>query len=297
VEPPNALEGASLKTFPGALEVLSAVEAAGNNHIRKQFIPFNIEFKEIWGNSKREKMIKPEPRTYRNRLTAVGLTSFRVRVRQTDILVLAECNLETEAGSLVHAGRLQIENYIEHNPSFATNLVPWEVDSVAPALISAMISAAAAAGVGPMAAVAGALAEYVGRGLLHHSRQVIVENGGDIYIDAERSVTVAILAGDSPLSGRFGIRVPPEAMPIGVCTSSGRVGHSLSRGRAHAACVLSSSAALADAAATALGNLVSGGRDLERAAGSIAGIDGVSGGVIIAGERMAAWGDVELTAL
>jgi len=234
---------------------------------------------------------------YRERIRGGGLESFRMRVRQTDLLVRAERNLKAEAASLIQEGRLQIENYIARNPSFATTLTPWSPDPTATALIAEMISAGRRAGVGPMAAVAGALAEYVGKGLLCHSGQVIVENGGDIFIKTDRPVTAAILAGDSPLSGRLGIRITPGSTPLGVCCSSGRVGHSLSRGRADAACIVSRSTALADAAATALGNLVSGPRDLKRAAEMMSGLEGISGGVIIAGSQMAAWGEVDLVSL
>jgi uncharacterized protein len=237
------------------------------------------------------------PETYRARIRGGGLESFRIRVQQTDLFVRAERNLENEAAALVHEGRLQIENYIGRNPSFATTLVPWPADTTAPALIGEMISAAVLAGVGPMAAVAGAMAEYVGRRLLPHSGQVIVENGGDIYIKIDRPVTVSVLAGDSPLSGRVGIRIPYGSAPLGVCCSSGRVGHSMSRGRADAACILSRSTALADAAATALGNLVSGPRDLKRAAEAMSGVEGIAGGVIITGAQMAAWGEIDLVSL
>lgn len=242
-------------------------------------------------------MTEPEPRTYRDRLRSAGLVSFRACSRQTDLLVRAERRLETEANALLLEGRFLVESYIDQNPSFATTLVPWKADLLAPAIVAEMISASAAAGVGPMAAVAGALAEYVGSGLSLHSRRVIVENGGDIYIRTDRPVTVAVLAGDSPLSGRFGIKVFPEKSPLGVCSSSGRVGHSLSRGKAHAACVVSPSAPLADAAATALGNMISGPGDLERAANAMAEIAGVTGGMVIAGEKMAVWGDLQLVAI
>ncbi len=242
-------------------------------------------------------MTGPGPETYRAFASGGGLESFRVHVRQTDLLVSAEGHLEKEAIALVYQGRLQIENYIGSNPSFATTLVPWPSDPAAPGLVAEMISAAQRMDVGPMAAVAGALAEYVGRGLLCRSRQVIVENGGDVFIKAENPVTASLFAGDSPLSLRIGIRIPPGSTPIGVCCSSGRIGHSLSRGTADAACIISRSTALADAAATALGNLVTGPMDLKRAAEAMSGLEGLEGGVVIAGGRMAAWGDVELVDL
>lgn len=148
-----------------------------------------------------------------------------------------------------------------------------------------------------MAAVAGAIAEFVGRGLLELTDQVIVENGGDIFLKASREATVAVFAGKSPLSYRIGIRVHPERMPLGICTSSGTVGHSYSMGVADAGCVLSPSAAFADGAATALCNRIRGKRDLARVAEWAGSVRGIMGCLVVLGEHMTAWGDVELVAI
>ena len=113
-----------------------------------------------------------------------------------------------------------------------------------------MIRAGTVAGVGPMAAIAGAIAENVGRGLLEFADQVIVENGGDVFIKTRRPVTVGIYAGSSPLSMQIGMRLDSKKAPLAVCTSSGTLGHSLSLGRADAVCAVADSCALADAAAT-----------------------------------------------
>ena len=125
-------------------------------------------------------------------------------------------------------------------------------------LVKEMIRVSTLANVGPMAAVAGAMAEFVSKDLLKISKQVIVENGGDIYLATSRERTIGIYAGTSPLSMKLGITISPEDSPLGVCTSSGTVGPSLSFGKADAVCILSKSAALADAAATAVGNVVRG---------------------------------------
>jgi len=148
--------------------------------------------------------------------------------------------------------------------------------------------------VGPMAAVAGAIAEYVGRELLEFSPEIIVENGGDIFLACSRETRVGIFAGNSPLSLRVGLVVPAAGHSWGVCTSSGTVGPSLSFGRADAVCILSSSASLADAAATAVGNLVRTPGDLEKGLEKAKAIEGVWGAVIILGEKLAAWGKIEL---
>lgn len=233
-------------------------------------------------------------RTYRRRTRPKGLCCFEVTVRETDLWVCTGRDLETETRDLVFAARLQLETYIQYHPEFLTSLFPLKEDPYAPQFIREMIRAAGKVGVGPMAAVAGAIAQQVGEGLLNLTDQVIVENGGDIFLKADRPLTVSMFAGTSPLSGRFGILIPPRQMPLGVCSSSGTVGHSLSHGIADAVCLLSPSAALADSAATALGNRVKRKRDLENAAGWAGRIEGILGGVVILGDAMATWGDVEL---
>jgi hypothetical protein len=148
-----------------------------------------------------------------------------------------------------------------------------------------------------MAAVAGALAERVGRNLLAESREVLVENGGDIFVSYDRAFTLAIDAGDSPLSYKMGIRIEAAGSPLGICTSSGTVGHSFSYGKADAVCVVSSSCALADAAATAIANRVAVAADINDAIGFGKGIRGVRAIVIVVDERIGLWGEVSLVPL
>ncbi len=124
-------------------------------------------------------------------------------------------------------------------------------------IVKTMAEAAEKAGVGPMAAVAGAIAEYVGRELLPFSREVIVENGGDIFLKTQKTRSIGIYAGESsPFTGKLALRIEPKDTPLGICTSAGTVGHSLSFGKCDAAILVSPSASLADAAATAVGNLI-----------------------------------------
>ena len=195
------------------------------------------------------------------------------------------------------ACRYPLEHYIGAHALFLTTLSPIPEDPYAPPMVKEMIRASSQVGTGPMASVAGAIAQTVGEGLLGLSGEVIVENGGDLFLAAKRPVTVAIFAGSSPLSERLGIRVYPYQMPLGVCTSSSTVGHSLSLGNADAVCVLSRSAALADAAATALGNKIKGVRDIEPATDWARTVEGIAGGVVIIGATMASWGEVELVTL
>ncbi|MFC1864011.1 UPF0280 family protein [Thermodesulfobacteriota bacterium] len=236
-------------------------------------------------------------RTYRKQVRDKDLVSFNVIVRETDLWVSAEKELVKETRDLIFDYRHQLENYIQAHPEFVTSLNPYPEDMFAPEIVKMMIHETDKIGVGPMASVAGAIAQYVGKKLLDFTDQVIVENGGDIYLKANREVTISIFAGESPLSNRIGLLIKTDQMPLGVCSSSGTVGHSLSLGKADVVCLLSSSAILADGSATALGNRVRTEKDLERIADWATEIDGIIGGVAIVGESMAIWGDVELVKL
>ncbi|MDD3580815.1 MAG: UPF0280 family protein [Desulfobacca sp.] len=238
-----------------------------------------------------------EERTYRTRMARGQLTAFRVVIKETDLLVLATQDLSSLTRDLVCQERYQLERYIAAHPEFLHTLTPWPPDPFAPAVVQEMIAAAALVGVGPMAAVAGAVAEQVGRALQAYSPEVIVENGGDIFLAVPGQATVAIYAGHSPLSQRVGIQVEAGQSPLGICTSSGTVGHSFSRGRADAACVLAPSATLADAAATALGNRITDAPAITKALDWVAQVPGLLGAVVIVGDKLGAWGEVELVPL
>lgn len=242
-------------------------------------------------------MSLPERRNYRKRINTGDMVSFHVEVKETDLWVSADINLEKETRDLVFDLRQQLEEYIRSHPEFVTSLVSHQEDPYAPPLVREMIEVTKELGVGPMACVAGAIAQHVTVGLLKFADQVIVENGGDIFLQANRPITVSILAGSSPLSGRFGLLIPAKQMPLGVCSSSATVGHSLSMGIADVVCLVSSSAALADGAATAIGNQIKRKADLEMVSGVANKIEGIVGGVVIVDDKMAAWGDIELVDL
>lgn len=240
-----------------------------------------------------------QERTYRS-VQNSGLTAFEVKMAETDLHILATESAQDQALLAVAKVRAEIEGYIRQHPLFLSSLVPLPLDNAAPEPVRAMLAAGLAAGVGPMAAVAGVIAEAVGRELLRQGHaEVIVENGGDIFLARTQPSVVAVQAGASRLSGRLGISLRPEQMPCGLCCSSGTVGHSLSFGRADAAAVLAASAAVADAAATRLGNEVTSrdSRSVSQAVELAKGIEGVTGAVVIAGDHLGAWGDVELVEL
>jgi len=238
-----------------------------------------------------------EERTYRKLVSAEKLATFQVVVQETDLLVHAATRLEAQTRELVLEHRGYVEAYIKAYPEFMTTLDPWHHAGPAPNIVSDMIRAGAKAGVGPMAAIAGAIAENVGLGLLDFTDQVMVENGGDVFIQTNTPVTVGIFAGASPLSMQVGIQLSGEKKPIAVCTSSGTLGHSLSLGQADAVCVVADSCALADAAATSIGNLIQSEADINAAIAAGQRIAEIAGIVIIVGEKIGAWGELEIVPL
>ena len=133
-----------------------------------------------------------------------------------------------------------------------------------------------------------------GMGCYQKSADIIVENGGDIFISASQPVTIGILAGNSPLSGKIGVRLSANTSTMAICTSSGLVGPSLSKGRAEAVSIVSRSCPLADAAATAVANQVQTKKDLQPAVDIARSISGVEGVVIIKGDAVAMWGDLDI---
>jgi ApbE superfamily uncharacterized protein (UPF0280 family) len=236
-----------------------------------------------------------QPRVYRHWVKDKDLTPFNVVVKETDLHISASSNLEQETLKLVTKYRSMLERYIERHPSFLTSLEPIAAENNAPPIINRMVEAASKAGVGPMAAVAGAIAESVGSELLPLSPEVIVENGGDIYLKSLKKRLIGIYAGQSPLSGKIALEINGEETPMGICTSSGTVGHSLSFGKADAVIVLSKSATLADAAATAIGNIIVQPGDIPLGIELAQSIEGVRGVIIIKDDKMGVWGEVKVS--
>lgn len=246
-----------------------------------------------------------ELRLYRNRMIGEDLVPFVVWVGESDLWVAVDQggyspDLEAYARSVLEEIRAEVEDWITRHPEFSRSLTPVGVPSGAPPVVKAMADAAALTGVGPMAAVAGAIAEEMGKRLrAQGAREVIVENGGDIYMVSRRSRRVALYAGEwSPWTFKAGLLIEADDTPCGIATSAGSFGHSLSFGRADAVSVVAGSAALADALATAVGNCVSSPEDIPLALGVIkrhlAGGNDVRGGVIVMGDKMGACGDIRL---
>jgi ApbE superfamily uncharacterized protein (UPF0280 family) len=243
-----------------------------------------------------------EPKFYRTWAGCERLAGFTVQVEETDLSVKASLPLRPQTKELVLGYRSELSAYAKAHPRFLTSFRPLEAAPDAPEVVAVMAEAAAVYGVGPMAAVAGAIAELVGMGLLARMKrsgvaapEVIVENGGDCFVKTEEPAVVSLYAGPkSPFSSKLKIRIDTSRGARGVCTSSGTVGHSLSFGRADAVVAVASSAALADAAATAIANRVKDPGDIEKVLERERKRGAVAGLLIAAGDHLGAWGEIEM---
>ena len=186
-----------------------------------------------------------------------GLHKEAFTLKESQCTIISDNPTAIEAAkSSICRSRQELEAYVQANPKFLYTLTPLPVPQK-PLVAQLMAEAAQKAGVGPMAAVAGAIADLAVADMKRVGCEVaVVENGGEIAADSNQPVDVAVAAGEEPLSRRFGFRL--TEFPIGVATSSGRFSHALSFGDAEAATVFCKTAALAGAVATAVGNVVKG---------------------------------------
>jgi hypothetical protein len=211
-----------------------------------------------------------EARTYRNQFSSQRFRSFVVNYKDSDVWIGVDpasfnTSMEKLAFETTKTLRHQLENYLLIDPEFGRTLIPYNAKPGAPEIVNILAAAGAKAGVGPMAAVAGAFSEGIGKTLLraYQLNELVVENGGDIFLKLDKSLVLSVFAGTSVLSGKTGIEIPAQETPIGVCTSAGTVGPSLSFGKADAVMVACKSTAIADAFATAMANRIKTPADVQ----------------------------------
>lgn len=234
-------------------------------------------------------------RFYRKQFKTGKYHSFTIREEQSDLFIVCDRLLCDEARQACLKAREDIKKYINAHPEFAHSLEPVTVDPEAAPIIKRMAKASQLYGVGPMAAVAGAVARFVGEKLAPYCSYLLIENGGDIFVKAKKTITVSVYAGeDSPFNGKLRFSVDPQSKPLGICTSSGTVGHSLSFGNADAVVTVADEAEVADAAATAIANRVKSPANIQTALDAEK-ESGILKAVIIACDQsMGAWGNIQL---
>lgn len=238
-----------------------------------------------------------QTRAYRNYVKAQDLTKFEIIEKETDLLVLAKENLYDKALAYVLKYRSEIEKYIAQDPQFAKTLSPYRIRYDAPPIIKEMASAARRAKVGPMATVAGTLAEFVGKDLMIFSDEVVVENNGDIFLKISSKKNVALYTGNSKSFTGMAMEIEPRKEPFAICSSTGNDERVFSFGKADAVYIIAKSTPLADAAATAIGNLVKDVSDIDEALKKAKRIRGLDGVLIIKDDQLGALGRIKLVSL
>lgn len=242
-----------------------------------------------------------QPRTYRQQMDKGRFTSFTVTHYETDLWVGVDPgSFKPQMIDLVKKETIALRqiliDYSKICPTFFSSLEPLEVIENQHHIIQRMIKAGQAAGTGPMAAVAGAFDEYIAN-ILHNSfniNELIIENGGDIYTKLITDSLFSIYAGESPLSEKIGVRIPANCSPLGICTSSGTVGHSFSFGKADAVMIICNDTILADAYATAFANNVKSTEDIAPTIELASQISDIQSIIIIKDEKIGVKGYFQL---
>ncbi|HPR84519.1 MAG TPA: UPF0280 family protein [Prolixibacteraceae bacterium] len=245
-----------------------------------------------------------EQRTYRKQFSEQRFRSFTVNYKETDLWIGVDPDsfrdeMREVALEKVIALRTEMEAYLLTDPVFGKTFEPHQVKPNAPEIVNRMADAARRAGVGPMAAVAGAFSEMVGQHLMQqfYVQEIVVENGGDIFLKINRNLLMSVYAGNSPLSGKIGIEIPADQSPLGVCTSAGTVGPSVSLGKTDATMIICRNTALADALATTFGNLVQVPEDVQQVTQQTERFPEILSAVIICRDKIGIRGQFEMKLL
>jgi len=241
------------------------------------------------------------------------ITRERIQIEETDLVLKTDLR-EHYLPKFIIKQRIDLKNYIRKNPDFLTSYEPVIVGNPydvsnnqssfikscsdePPLIVRLMARAGRRAEVGPMAAVAGTISQLsMGFIVENGAKYVIVDNGGDVAIKTDQDVVVGLYAGESSLSGELGFKIKFGKTPMGICTSSGTVGHSISFGRSDSVTVFADEASTADAIATSIGNAAIGEKDQDAVQRSLERADdfrkSMQGVMIVVGESAGTLGKI-----
>ena len=182
-----------------------------------------------------------------------------INIDQTHILLKSDLDNVNLKGYILKI-RSELKRYISQNRDFLLSLEPLKYSAEnLPDIVLKMYESSAKADVGPMACVAGTISEMCLDYLIENdSYYSIVENGGDIALINDRDVLCGIYSNNEILGNNIAFRIKARKHPLGICTSSGKIGHSISFGTSDSVSVISKSPSLADGLATRIANDVEG---------------------------------------
>jgi len=257
-------------------------------------------------NKDLEKLLqqKFKKRTYRNQFNIARFTGFEVKHAETDLWIGIDPEsykpeMKEVAADKIKDLRQKLDDYIQTEPFFKKSLKPFQPGEKAPPEAIEMAEAAKKAGIGPMSTVAGLFAREIGNEIIQNfsPRELVIENGGDIYAMLNKELVLSVFAGDSPLSERIGLKITSENSTLGICTSAGTVGPSLSYGKADAVVVIAENVLIADAFATAFGNKIKSPDDVEKIINQAEKYPEILSLLIICEDKIGVRGDYEIKLL
>lgn len=226
--------------------------------------------------------------------------SYQIVYKETSLFIRSPKDYKNRVLRTLISLRKPLENYIKENPDFLTSLSPLKPKKNAPKIVKKMCEVSQKTKIGPMSAVAGTIAEFLGYEILKWLKKenlkefLIIENGGDIFAYVNEPITVGIYAGENSLfTGKIGIRISLLNQPLGICTSSGTLGHSLSFGKADAVVIVSNSASFSDTLATATCNLLKTQQDILKVIEFAKKFEELLFVCIIIGKNISFWSKVE----
>ena len=234
-----------------------------------------------------------EERFYRNKI--ISKFKMEVSFKESDLLICSDKEIAKEkAQNILVKYYEQIEGYAMKNPLFLTSLSPLEIDQTAPPIIKEMIESSKVTGIGPFSAVAGAVAQYVGGELLNHCRELIIENGGDIFLKINEDKIIGVYLGQEFKINNLNLKVKKRSQAFGVASSSSSLGHSLNFGKADLVSVVAKNIIIADGFATAISNRIKKLEDVDKILAEAKDKLPIEGLLVAFGEKIFLWGNLEV---
>ena len=234
-----------------------------------------------------------EERFYRKNISS----KFKLEVscRESDLLISTDKEVSYEIAHEILSGYYsQIEEYIKKNPGFKNSLSPIAFDDSAPLIVKRMIESSQITKIGPFASVAGAIASCVGKALLDFCEEVVVENGGDIFLKINTPKLLGVYLGEEFRPKHLTLKLKEKDYAFGVASSSSVIGQSLNFGKANLLTVVCQDAILADGFATALSNRIKSSQDAEVLIQEVKELNLVEGMLIAVDNKIYLWGDLEI---
>jgi len=221
--------------------------------------------------------------------------SLEITYRESDLYIVSDKEIDKKlAQTTLIKYYTQIENYIKKNPKFLSSLSPLEIIDPAPPIVKDMFEASKLAGIGPFSSVAGAVALYTGKSLLKFCNQIMVENGGDIFLKINKDKKIGLYLGENFHPQIITIKIKKRDYPFGICSSSSTIGPSLNFGRADLLSVIGKDAIISDVFATAYSNKIRKEKDINEVINEARSNSFIEAIIISFENKIFFWGNVEI---